>query len=300
MTTLGINLSFAVKRWPEPEAWARIVREELELNCVQFSFDLLNPWWPDEIRSPLAARVVDSVNKWDLVIHSAQLGLAEYTYNGLLHPDPDGRKVAMEWWNRSIALASEMGVHAVGGPLGALSVSEMRSPEVREERYAELISSIQSVSESAKAAGLEALLVEPTPLAREVPSSVEESRRLIADLEGCCALPVYYIVDVGHALYQPLYGRGVSMREWLEGIGSHIGAFHLQNTDFQSDSHSGWPSDRGLFDVGAFAGDLREARLQEVPIFLELIYPIELADEATLANVVSSVEHCRRALAGVG
>src|SRR5258706_18230 len=30
---LGINTCFAVKRWPEPEQWLDIVREELGWNC---------------------------------------------------------------------------------------------------------------------------------------------------------------------------------------------------------------------------------------------------------------------------
>ena len=40
---LGINTCFAVKRWPEPEQWVRIVKHELGLDCCQFSFDLVDP-----------------------------------------------------------------------------------------------------------------------------------------------------------------------------------------------------------------------------------------------------------------
>ena len=39
----GINLDFALKRWPEPERWGRVVRGELGLMPIPFSFDLLNP-----------------------------------------------------------------------------------------------------------------------------------------------------------------------------------------------------------------------------------------------------------------
>lgn len=39
---LGINNCFAVKRWPEPERWAAIVRERLGLDLVQHSFDLVD------------------------------------------------------------------------------------------------------------------------------------------------------------------------------------------------------------------------------------------------------------------
>jgi D-erythrulose 1-phosphate 3-epimerase len=118
------------------------------------------------------------------------------------------------------------------------------------------------------------------------------------DLEGRCAVSVKLLVDIGHALYQPLYGPKANMPDWLNGLGRSIGAFHLQNTDFQSDSHWGWPDKRGLFDVAGFAREVRAAGLEDIPAFLEIIYPFELADEAVLANITSSTEHCRRHYAG--
>ncbi len=45
---LGINNCFAIGRYPEPEEWLRIVKEELGLQHVQFSFDLLDPVIIDE------------------------------------------------------------------------------------------------------------------------------------------------------------------------------------------------------------------------------------------------------------
>jgi hypothetical protein len=35
----GVNLSFCVKRWVTPEVWAPLVREDLGLDLVRFSFD---------------------------------------------------------------------------------------------------------------------------------------------------------------------------------------------------------------------------------------------------------------------
>jgi hypothetical protein len=87
------------------------------------------------------------------------------------------------------------------------------------------------------------------------------------------------------------------MPAWLHGLGRSIGAFHLQNTDFQSDSHWGWPDKRGLFDVANFAREVKAAELDDIPAFLEIIYPFELADEAVLSNITSSVLHCRREFA---
>jgi len=88
------------------------------------------------------------------------------------------------------------------------------------------------------------------------------------------------------------------MVDWLSGLGHNIGAFHLQNTDFQSDSHWGWPDSRGLFDVATFAKEVRDAGLEDVPTHLEIIYPFELADEKVLASTISSVLHCRQRYGG--
>ena len=49
---LGINTCFAVKRWPLPEDWAPIVRDELGLQLVQHSllvlvFGWLGDGWKD-------------------------------------------------------------------------------------------------------------------------------------------------------------------------------------------------------------------------------------------------------------
>ncbi|MDP9258626.1 MAG: sugar phosphate isomerase/epimerase, partial [Actinomycetota bacterium] len=91
---LGINLSFALKRWPEPERWAGIVDERLGLRRVQFTLDLIDAWWPQAERAALASAAKGAADAHGIAIHSAQIGLAGYTYNGLLHPDPAARAIA--------------------------------------------------------------------------------------------------------------------------------------------------------------------------------------------------------------
>jgi sugar phosphate isomerase/epimerase len=294
----GINLSFAIKRWPEPPVWAKLVRETLGLDLVQFTYDLLDPWWPDAVRRPMAAEVRKAAQDQGIRIESAFSGLANYCFDGLLHPDANGRRASLEWWKRAFDVAAEVGATASGGPLGGMSVADATDPKRRDERYHTLLDAVTELSEAAAAAGLERLQVECTPLAREIPYTVEQGRKFLQDLEGRCKVPVKLLVDIGHALYQPLYGPKANMPDWLNSLGRSIGAFHLQNTDFQSDSHWGWPDKRGLFDVAGFARDVAAAGLDDVPAFLEIIYPFELSDEAVLANITSSVAHCRREYCG--
>lgn len=293
---LGLNLSFAVKRMPEATAWAAFVRERLGLDLVQFTFDLLDPWTPATYRRRLAADVKQAAADQGLTVHSAFVGLAAYTYNGLLHPHEAGRKAARQWWENAIALTAEMGVTGMGGQLGGLSIRDAQSPATAEERLTEGMQHWIELSHIARDAGIETLYIEPTPLPRENPHTVEQATALAQTFAAEAALPVRFAFDIGHALYQPLYGADVTVAPWLAQTGEQIGLIHIQNTDGMSDSHWGWPHPQGTFDLAAFGEQLRAHQLDDRPIFLEVFYPFELADEALIANIVSSVAHCKRAL----
>ena len=293
MSAVGINLAFAVKRWPEPEAWARFVRRDLELDLVQFSFDLLDPWWPDELAQPLTARIRSAAETNGLTIHSAFVGLAAYTYNALLHPDPAGRAAARQWYLRAIDRAAEMGARSIGGPVGGLSIAGAIRPAERRARYDELLATLAELAEHAETAGLEALLIEPTPLTREIPWSVGEALTLLDDLAGT-AVPIRYCIDVGHALYEPLYGSEARLEPWFEALGERIALVHLQQTDGQGDSHWGFTVP-GIVDP-AQVRDLMERHGVQAPLVIEIFYPFELDDASVEAEVVASVAHCREAL----
>jgi len=294
--TFGINLGFAVKRWPEPHTWAKIVTEDMGVNLVQFTFDLLDPWWPESHRKTLAAQIKYAAQEYGVTIHSAFAGLAYYTYNGLLNPEPAGREIMKEWWKWAIDVTREIGADTCGGPLGGLSVADGQNPAKMEQLYNEQIAYILELCDIAKQAGLRQFLIEATPLRREFPHTVEQAQKMSSDLAGA-AIPVRFVLDVGHALYQPLYGPNTNTQEWLTGLGDQIGIIHLQNTDFQSDSHWGWPNERGLFDLPGFANEVKKTNLTDIPIILEVLYPFELADEQVLDHIVKSARFCLHHLA---
>ena len=289
---VGVNLCFAIKRWPEPEEWARIAADELGVSSVQFTMDLIDPWWPESDRAAMAARVREAAGRRGIAIHSVQIGLAGYTYNGLLHPDETARRIAEEWWRRSIDLAAELGAGAAGGPIGALSVADAASPERRKALYAEVVGRLGGLADHAKRSGLEALLVEPTPLPREIPSTIDEAKRLVADTSGG-AVPLRFVIDVGHALYRPLYGEDASLVPWLTELRDHIGVLHLQNHDYRADAHWGWPDARGSYDPAGFHREVREAGLDHLPVFIEVFSPFEQADDEIVPLIRSSLAACR-------
>jgi sugar phosphate isomerase/epimerase len=289
---VGVNLCFAIKRWPEPDEWARIAADELGVSSVQFTMDLIDPWWPESDRAAMAARVREAAGRRGIAIHSVQIGLAGYTYNGLLHPDETARRIAEDWWRRSIDLAAELGAGAAGGPIGALSVADAASPERRRALYTEVVGRLGSLADHAKRSGLEALLIEPTPLPREIPSTIDEAKRLVADTAGG-AVPLWFVIDVGHALYRPLYGEDASLVPWLTELRDHIGVLHLQNHDYRADAHWGWPDARGSYDPAGFHREVSEVGLDHLPVFVEVFSPFEQADDEIVPLIRSSLAACR-------
>lgn len=291
MNPLGINLSFAVKRWVEPEAWAEKVAST-GLNLVQFSFDLIDPLWPAHLRTSLAKSHGESVRAHGLELHSAFVGLACYTYNNLLHPLPEGREAAKLWWRGAIETATELGTTRVGGPVGGISVQDGGNPAKRNERLTVLREDLRELLEYARTLGITEWLIEPTPLPRETPFTPEESERLLDDLSG--SVPVKLCVDIGHALYRPLYGKNARLEPWLS-LGDRVGLLHLQQTDGLSDSHWGFSDSRGAVDLLEVRDLLRRSGHADLPVILEVFYPFEATDEYVWQDVALSATQMRQA-----
>jgi sugar phosphate isomerase/epimerase len=290
MNPLGINLSFAVKRWVEPEAWARKV-ESTGLNLVQFSFDLIDPLWPVPLRNSLARLHDKAAKAHDLQVHSAFVGLACYTYNNLLHPLPEGREAAKLWWRGAIETAIELGTTRVGGPLGGMSVWDDANPVRRNERLTRLGEDLRELLEYAQSLGIAEWLIEPTPLTREIPFIPEEAKRLLDDLSG--SISVKLCVDIGHALYHPLYGEKAQLDPWL-ALGDKIGLLHLQQTDGLSDSHWGFNDPRGIVVLPQIRDLLLKSGHKDLPVVLEIFYPFEVVDELVWQDVSLSVAKVRQ------
>ena len=293
---LGINLSFCVKRWVTPNLWAPLVWDRLGLNLVQFSFDLVDPMWPDEILTDMAAELRKAQTDHGIDIHSAFIGLAHYTFNQLLHPDRRVRDYAETWLARAYRFAGHAGIARVGGPLGAIPARA----DAREEEslpavdYDDLIARMQRLSGHAHAAGLSELYVEPTPLRREWPWTIAQAKQMMADMEGM-PVPWRLCPDWGHATFEPLYGRyRASMEDWLRDLAPHIGVVHIQQTDFQYDRH--WDfTEEGAVDPKEARAVLHRCGLDDRPVFVEVFYPFERDDHSVLDAVSASVKILKQA-----
>ena len=66
---LGLNLSFAAKRWQDPEELAELCAG-FGVHYWQFNLDFIDPWWPEEMRNRLANAYRDAFGKKGLSFES--------------------------------------------------------------------------------------------------------------------------------------------------------------------------------------------------------------------------------------
>lgn len=292
---LGINLCFADNRLIEPEIWAEFVRCDLGLDTVQFTFDLLDPWWPEIHRSALVRRIRAAADAWDVVIDSACVGRGHSGPAGLLDPDPAARSIARRWWRRACDVAAELGATAVGGPLGTLTFREAADPAARGDRCRELLDSIEAITSYAAAAGLREFLIEPSARAREYPSTLGQCLELADGLHGRCPIPTGFTLEIGQALFDPRYGPQATAETWINALGASILMLRVDNSNRWGDPRWGWPHERGQ-GRAPIAASVSAAGLDGLPAILEVCPRFGEDAEETRRALVAAVTHCRRYL----
>src|SRR6185312_815599 len=234
----GINTCFAVKRWPEPEQWLNIIKEELGLDCCQFSLDLVDPMLDKATTDSYANAVREHAAAAGIMLHSTFTGLAAYSWSLLLHPDRVMRDAAMHWYERAINFTAQLGALGTGGHLGALSVGDMADEGRKQALLAEMRERLEFLSCYASERGLQFLLFENMAVSREWGYRIEESQE-IANLAFQGGVPLVLCLDLGHpcALY-----TGTASDDylaWLTQPWPHTPVIHLQQTDRTGDHH--WP-----------------------------------------------------------
>ncbi len=294
---LGINNCFAVKRWPEPEEWCRIVAEELKLRYVQFSLDLLDPRVSQPARRKMSEKIKKIAQSYGLEIHTTFPGIVSYSFNQLLHPDVGIRHDALRWCEEAVLTTSEIGARGTGGPLGALSMRDFNTPARKESLIEQLIESLQHLTQLAAFKGQEFFLWEPTPLAREICHSREEARNFHTKVNRGSAVPVSFCLDVGHQCAVDASGKDKDPYAWLKEFAPLSPAIHIQQTDGVSDSH--WPftkefNKKGIIEPERIVKTIQKYGTDEVYLFLEIIHPFEADEKRVLEDIKESVEYWKR------
>jgi D-erythrulose 1-phosphate 3-epimerase len=294
---LGINTCFAVKRWPQPERWARLVRDELELDLVQHSLDLVDlDASPAELTGQ-ATQLQTTCISTGLTLHSTFTGLAAYSSSLLLHPDGPARDRARNWYQRVIGFTADAGAGSTGGHIGAFSVEDYRDRVRRAQLWDELQESLAHLAGYAHDRGLLSLLAENLAAARE-PSTMAMIASLLT--EGDQAhVPVLLCLDVGHQCVPGAVGADRDPYAWLERLGARAPVVQLQQTDGRADHHSPFTPETnaaGIIEPAKVLAALDRSGAADVALILEIIPPFEQDDDQVLADLRQSAAYWQAAL----
>jgi sugar phosphate isomerase/epimerase len=295
---LGVNTCFAVKRWPEPDRWAEVVADRLGLDLVQHSLDLVDLDAPGPLVDRQAAELRSACRRAGLELHSTFTGLAAYSSNLLLHPDPELRARAEAWYGRAVAFTAAAGARATGGHVGAYGVADWRDPGRRAALAGELRAALGRLAAAARRAGLRELYVENLAAARE-PSTMDAVAALLTDGDDE-HVPVALCLDVGHQCVPGTTGPDRDPYAWLERLGARAPVVQLQQSDAAGDHH--WPFTRrhnaaGRVDADRVLAALAAAGAEGTALVLEVIPPFEQDDDEVVQDLQESVAYWREALA---
>jgi sugar phosphate isomerase/epimerase len=295
---LGINNCFAVKRWPLPGQWAAIVRNDLGLDLVELSLDVLG-----DLHDPAAVRHTVEATRSALAQHTLTAeatftGLSAYSHNLLMHPDAAERRAAQRWFRSVVDVTAALGARATGGHVGAMSVPDWDDPGERARRWSDLRENLTAIAAYARAAGLEHVVVENLAARRE-PSTFAQVDDLLSSGDAG-HVPIRLCLDVGHQVVDGTSGDERDPYAWLSRYGARLAEVQLQQGAGDADHHAPFTPEQnaaGRIDPGRVLDTLIASGAEDVPLIIEVIPPFEAPDGRVIADLQASVELWRSALA---
>ena len=234
--TLGINTGFAVNRFPEPEDWIGVVADDLGLHTVQFTADLLNPFLPEELVSREVDKTRDLCDKKGVRVETTFTS-AFTRVNHVLHPNPDIRRVWIEWFKRFIKLSRELGAEATGGHFGILSVHDNDDPTVRARRIDDGVEAWRELSYSAAGMELQYLMFEPMSIPREIAETIPATREILGKCSEGFAVPMRLCLDVDHGDLHSPDPRDTDPHAWIRAFGKVSPSIHIKQSLHDKGGH---------------------------------------------------------------
>ncbi|MGH2512143.1 MAG: sugar phosphate isomerase/epimerase family protein [Candidatus Limnocylindrales bacterium] len=298
---LGINTCFAVKRWPRPIDWATVVRDDLGLELVELSLDLLPDIDIAHLRRRAVAETRAALAATGLTAVGTFTGLVAYSRNLLLHPDLEARRDALRWYETVVDVSAELGLAGTGGHVGAYSVLDWQDRRVRAERWAGLKVDLATLARYARRSGLEYLLIENLVPEREPASMAQVADLLTAGDDE--HVPIRFCLDLGHECVPGAQGSELDPYAWLARFGAELAEVQLQQSDAADDHHWTFTAEHnrlGRIEAGRVLDTLMASGASDVILMLEVIPSWQQPDDELRAELAASVDYWRRAIIGRG
>ena len=301
---LGIDLAFAVKRWPEPEIWIDIVRNQLGLRYLEFDSDFVDPLFLRESSwRPAAEGIRRQAAAAGLNIHNYFTGEMTHCVNLLSHPRSDFREDGMIWCEKALEVTSALGAEGLGGHFDTISSADLRNPAVYKERWDHLVKCARHLSRKAKNAGHRFLLWEQIYAPSEVPYTLDQTSHFFEEVnaDNPDGVPVELVTDLGHMCCQNFAHtpEDTDPYIWLRRFGKITRVVHLQQCDGFGSPH--WPftaeyNAKGIVDPRRVIDTLGEFGTDDVLLCFEIFFSLSKNDQQVMDALKYSVDYWRKFL----
>ncbi len=266
----GVHLGFATTRYPEPEQWAKIVREDLELSHVQFISDLLPPELNDEIIDEQIEKINDCAKKYQIKIDNT---FTSPRYNFMAHPNIAISDYWFEWLKKFILINSKLNCKGTGSVLGIYSFDSFKENEGATDQ---LISKWKDLSIYAEKHNLEYLIWEPMSVKRELGETIKNTQDLHERLNNKSGgVPIKICLDVDHGDVTSKNSEDLDPYAWIKKIGKNSPVIHMKQRTINVHGHKPFTKEynrEGLIYPEKIIEELRKLSIEEVYIYLELSF----------------------------
>lgn len=241
MTKLGINTSFALNRYPNPEQWLKVAGEDLDLRYVQLTADLINPSLYDCIIDDYVKRINTSRKQYCVEIDSVMTG-AFTRVNHFSHPDSKVRKYWRDWFKKLADISVRIGANNLSSHLGILCYEDLYDNKKREYILEETVDAWKELACYGKAIGLKYLSWEPMSIKREYGETLEETYK-IQEMFKDSAIPINICLDVSHGNASSGNIDDINYEKWLERFGKKSPLIHIKQVIKGQSSHHPFTSE---------------------------------------------------------
>lgn len=291
----GVDLDFAVNRYPEPEEWARLLSEELGVRHAQFRSDLLQPHFPDDVIKEQISRIKESCKEYDIkLLHT--FTSQRWSYCG--HPDEKIRNYWLSWLKRFAEISARLGAISTGSRLGIYSVKDFNNR--RELIFKEIVKRWHELAEHSKSAGLKMLTFEHMSIPRELAETISETKRILDAFnnEKKSAIPILLCLDTDQGNAMSGNPEDGDHYVWIKTFGKVAPLMHLKQR-IKDNVTSGKPftpeyNKDGIIFPEKVIKAIEDSGAKEITLYLEPSFRERLPqDNNVISDLKQSVEFWR-------
>ena len=292
---LGLHLGFATTRYNDPKIWTDIVRNELDIEYVQFVSDLLNPSLPNSIINDEVKKINFYTKKNNIKIKHT---MTSPRYNYLGHHNKNISNYWGIWLKKFINISAKLGAEGAGSLLGVLSFDDLKKNFLYSKK--KIINGWVDLSRYAKKKGLKYLIWEPMSVKRELGDTINSVKKLHLELNANAHLPILLNLDVDHGNNSSKNRDDFNPYKYIQKFGHLSPAIHLKQKTRDIFSHKPFIKKYnkvGIIKPKKIINYLKKLSIDEITLYFEFSFrEREPYDSGAIKDIKESISYWRKYL----